>query len=57
MVCPADGKCEEKRGDAQEDHSMRMMIYFSIMYAADVGGTGVITGTGPNMVLKAVLEE
>ncbi|XP_069980540.1 Na(+)/citrate cotransporter [Penaeus vannamei] len=57
VVCPADGKCEEKRGDAQEDHSMRMMIYFSIMYAADVGGTGVITGTGPNMVLKAVLED
>lgn len=57
MVYPDGGERKEKREDAKGKHNMRMMIYFSIMYAADVGGTGVITGTGPNMVLKAVLEE
>ncbi|XP_042889595.1 solute carrier family 13 member 5-like isoform X5 [Penaeus japonicus] len=57
LVCPDGEEGKEDQGNAKNKQNMRLMIYFSIMYAADIGGTGVITGTGPNMVLKAVLQD
>ena len=40
----------------QEDRrKIKVMIYLSIAYAANTGGTGTLTGTGPNLVLKGIV--
>ncbi|CAG0898097.1 unnamed protein product [Cyprideis torosa] len=35
----------------------RRILLCSIAYSANVGGTGALTGTGPNLVLKGLLDE
>nr|XP_045621413.1 protein I'm not dead yet-like isoform X2 [Procambarus clarkii]XP_045621414.1 protein I'm not dead yet-like isoform X2 [Procambarus clarkii] len=35
----------------------KVVLLMSVMYAADLGGTGIITGSGTNMVLKGLLQD
>jgi len=39
----------------KKKRKLRVMIYLSVAYAASTGGTGTLTGTGPNLVLKGML--
>ncbi|XP_068207432.1 solute carrier family 13 member 2-like [Palaemon carinicauda] len=39
-----------------EHRALRDMCFLATAYSANIGGTGSLTGTGPNMVLKSVLE-
>lgn len=48
---PSDPK--EKRKAA----TLRKAMFLSIAYATNVGGTGTLTGTGPNLVVKGIVEE
>lgn len=41
----------------QQERTLRLALLMSVMAAADIGGTGVETGTGPNMVLISLLKE
>ena len=36
---------------------MRKALLISVAYSANIGGTGVVTGTGPNIILMAILDE
>ncbi|KAK3863944.1 hypothetical protein Pcinc_030326 [Petrolisthes cinctipes] len=39
----------------EQCRALRDMCYLATAYAANLGGTGSITGTGPNLVVKGVL--
>ncbi|KAG8194779.1 hypothetical protein JTE90_017221 [Oedothorax gibbosus] len=43
--------------DAGGVSSLRVALLLSICYSANIGGTGTLTGTGPNIILKGMLEE
>lgn len=40
----------------EECRRLRDMCYLATAYAANLGGTGAITGTGPNLVVKGVMD-
>ncbi|XP_064082050.1 Na(+)/citrate cotransporter-like isoform X4 [Macrobrachium nipponense] len=41
----------------RQRHIMRRTLLLGVAYSANVGGTGVVTGTSPNLVLMAVLQD
>ena len=41
----------------EECRKIRDMFYLTIAYASSLGGTGVITGTGTNLVFRAFMEQ
>ncbi|XP_023231014.1 solute carrier family 13 member 5-like [Centruroides sculpturatus] len=56
----SNSNIERINGDNENDKTfkrMRIALMLSICYAANCGGTGSLTGTGPNLVMKGMLEE
>ncbi|XP_054159318.1 Na(+)/citrate cotransporter-like [Oppia nitens] len=46
------------RIDEEETHeSIKKSVYLGVCYAANVGGTGTLTGTSTNLVLNGILKE
>ena len=50
---------DDKRGSHQTSSHANFCkaLSLSIAYAANVGGTATLTGTGPNLVFKGVVDE
>ena len=44
-----------ENSEKENERKIKVMIYLSIAYAANTGGTGTLTGTGPNLVLKGII--
>jgi di/tricarboxylate transporter len=42
---------------APEARTLRIAFFLSVAYSANIGGTGTITGTGPNLVLQGLMDE
>merc|ERR1719452_171024 len=49
---PTDGKVEL----SEMGKKLRLAMLLSVAYSANIGGTGVVTGTAPNMVLMSQLQ-
>ncbi|KAK8378289.1 hypothetical protein O3P69_011052 [Scylla paramamosain] len=47
---------KESSLEIQRRKTIRTMVFLSVMYASDIGGTGVITGTAPNLIVMSTLE-
>lgn len=47
---------EELDSDSRR-RAVRTTMLLSVAYAANIGGTGSLTGTGPNLVLKGLMDE
>ncbi|CAG0889924.1 unnamed protein product, partial [Darwinula stevensoni] len=49
---------EEKESEFKEGyHEARIQVLLAVAYSANTGGTGTLTGTTPNLILKAVVDE
>ena len=46
-----------KRQLSEIGEKLRMCLLLSIGYSANIGGTGVVSGTGPNMVMMGVMKQ
>ncbi len=40
-----------------EWENMRKCVFLSVAYSANLGGTGTVIGTGPNLILMGLLKE
>lgn len=52
-----EGQIDSEQDSNPQQRMLRIALLMSVMVAADIGGTGVETGTGPNMVLISFLHE
>ncbi|XP_076333226.1 Na(+)/citrate cotransporter-like [Tachypleus tridentatus] len=54
----SDHNSAESRRNTEEDiNILRKALFLSVAYSANIGGTATQIGTGPNLVMKGLMEE
>ncbi|KAB7507030.1 Solute carrier family 13 member 3 [Armadillidium nasatum] len=48
---------KEKKNCGVDFKTLKTMYFLGVAYAANVGGTGSLTGTGPNLIMKGILDD
>ncbi|XP_013794245.1 solute carrier family 13 member 5-like [Limulus polyphemus] len=48
---------EKRRNTADDINILRKALFLSVAYSANIGGTATQIGTGPNLVMKGLMEE
>jgi len=55
--CCEASKHKQQRRIAARHQKEKVMFYLGVAYAANIGGTGTLTASEPNVIMKGILEE
>lgn len=56
-IVAAQEVLEKERDHERRKQLVRRSLFLGVAYAANIGGTGTLTGTGTNLVLTGLMEE
>lgn len=57
VLIPIEHEADLVELDEKRKRQLSILLYLSIAYSSTIGGVATLTGNGPNLVMKSVLNE